>query len=582
MERHNTHLLSGESDQEIKKEDSHEYNFNYSNSSSISKEKLISKELESNNPSNINILNKTNNEKYLSKENSISIISSKELEDIFCNEDIMKKNELKKKKKKKKNRYFIKLRKIRLNKEKNEEIIDYCLTYNYSLGNDYIDKKLKNQNERNCISLNNFDKANSNKNGKSNLQKSTKLNNLKEKEVFYLFYNDDHEGNKKLKRVINMINQTKSQLLKISNSNFSIKPKRKRKRRNNLPLISKDNKNYFYNYNINENLDKEVRKRKIDYSKIVRNLNINKIKKENKLVLNKNKNKKLILKSSNTSNIAINKHFGKTPSHSQSVIFKQNKSNDKIDLLYSVYCGKQINENNKKIQKIQRVKSTESLLDNKKKESVFTRMNNYHQENNKYQNIYNNEKDNRSLVSKLYKIKTGDNSNNNNYHNNIYNLHFGNNDNCPLCQAKEHKNEENIKKLGIFPMVSNVGGNDNNFQNSWHNRRVYSALSRVLGKRKKSTNEYDFNNDNNYNFNYGNNRSRSKSQSKNKNISKENKSKYSNIGRNYFNDSQKNLTRSTNNTVVKKINLNRPSYMQSNFSTSYKILSSKNLSEKYN
>ena len=213
-------------------------------------------------------------------------------------------------------------------------------------------------------------------------------------------------------------------------------------------------------------------------------------------------------------------------------------------------------------------------------------MHNYHQENKKFQNIHNDkekEKENRSLVSKLYKIKTGDNSNNNNYHNNIYNLHFGNNDNCPICQAKEHQNEENIKKLGIFPMMPSAWGNENNLQNSWHNRRVYSALSRVLIKRKKSTNEYDFNNGNNYNFNYDNNRSRSKSLSKKKSISKENKSKFSNKGRNNFNDNQKNLTRSTNNTFVKKISMNnRPSYMQSNFSTSYKFLSSKNLSEKYN
>ena len=578
MERHNTHLLSDESEEEKKKSDPHEYNFNNSNSSSISEEKLISKELEKNNPLNVNILNKNNNEKDIIKDNNISIISSKELEDIFCNEDDMKKNELKKKKKKKKNKYFIKLRKIKLNKEKNDEIIDYCLTYNYLLENSYIDKKIKNENNRKCISLNNLDKNNNNKNDKTNLQK----NNLKEKEVFYLFYNDDHEGNKKLKRVINMINQTKSQLLKISNSNFAIKAKRKRKRRNNLPLISKDNKNYNYNYNINENLDKEVRQRKINYSKIVRDLNINKIKKDNKLIVSKNK--KLILKSNNnTSNITMKNHFGKTPNQSHSVIFKSNKSNDRVDILYSIYLGKQNKGNNKKIQKLQRVKSTESLIENKKKESAWIRMNNYHQENTKYQHIHNNEKENRSLVSRLYKIKTGENSNNNNYHNNIYNLHFGNNDNCPLCQAKEHQNEENIKKMGIFPMVPNVGGNENNFQNSWHNRRVYSALSRVLLKRKKSTSEYEFNNDNNYNFNYGNKRSRSKSLSKNKSISKENKSKISSLGRSNFNDNQKNLTRSTNNTLVKKISMNnRPSYMQSNFSTSYKFLSSKNLSEKYN
>ena len=41
-------------------------------------------------------------------------------------------------------------------------------------------------------------------------------------------------------------------------------------------------------------------------------------------------------------------HFGKTPNQSHSVIFKQNKTNDRVDILYSI--GKQNKGNNKKIQ----------------------------------------------------------------------------------------------------------------------------------------------------------------------------------------------------------------------------------------
>ena len=218
MKRHDTHLLSDESEKE-KNEDSHRYIFNNSKiSSSSSEEKYLSKESDNIKAININMINQNyienNNNNF--QENNVSILSSKDLVDIFYNEEHIK-NTNQKKKKSKKMKYFIKLRKVRLNYNNNDEIIDNCLTYNPTLRNNIIDKKI-NKGNRKCVSLTN------NNNDKYKKRQKKKFETTKEKEILYFFYNDDNEGNKKLKRVINIINKQKSQLYKISDKNcFTIK-----------------------------------------------------------------------------------------------------------------------------------------------------------------------------------------------------------------------------------------------------------------------------------------------------------------------------------------------------------------------
>ncbi len=558
MKRHDTHLLSDESEKE-KNEDSHRYIFNNSKiSSSSSEEKYLSKESDNIKAININMINQNyienNNNNF--QENNVSILSSKDLVDIFYNEEHIK-NTNQKKKKSKKMKYFIKLRKVRINYNNNDEIIDNCLTYNPTLRNNIIDKKI-NKGNRKCVSLTN------NNNDKYKKRQKKKFETTKEKEILYFFYNDDNEGNKKLKKVINIINKQKLQLLKISKSNFSIKTLKKRRilNKKEFPLILKNGKkNNHNNYNIDSNnLDREVRIRKINYSKKIIHLNSMKLQKGNKLILNKNK--KLILKSNNVSNNnTLKMKIGKTPNQSISLKSKQNnKNNDKIESLFNLYCGK--NEN----KKIIRVKSTESLINNKQNELTWVRMNNY-KENQKYSKIHNNEKENRKIIKKLFKIQTGDNNSNN------YNLHFGNNDNCPLCQAIEHKNEENIKKLGIFPMIPNADNNKS--QNSWNNRRVYSAMSRVLSQRKKYRESDEF--DDNYNIsknksinkskNKSINKSKNKSINKSKNKSRENISNINRLNKNNFNEKEeKNEIMNNKNFVKRKLNINRSIYRQNNYS----------------
>ena len=591
MKRHDTHLLSDESEKEKKEEDAHQYNFNNSsNSSDDSEEKYISKESNQNGPAHVNFLklnNLTNDVNYYNNDkNEVSIISSKELEDIFYvdSKNNKNKNFSTKKKKKKKNKYFIKLRKIKLN---DDELIDNCLTYNPSLRNEVIDKKIyydniKNKN-RNCISLNN---SNNKNNDRTKLKKNKRLDTFKEKEVLYFFYNDDNEGNKKLKNFINIINKQKSQNFQVSNNNnFSIKTKKKPTRRNYFPLIYKNkynnnnnNKNKYNN--LHNHYDREVIIRKNNNYTKVNDITYNKLKNlgNNNLVINKSK--KLILKSSNNSSInTLKKQLGRTPNQSMSL--KQNKNNEKVEILFNLYCGNHKNGKNKN----KRVKSTETLMDSKQKGTIWVKMDSY-KEYQKYIDLRNNEKDNRKMIEKLYKIQTGYNTNYSNYYNN-YNKHFGNHDHCPLCQAVEQKNEESIKKMGIYHM--NPHGNNDNSQNSWQNRRIYSALSRILTKRNRNNIDYD--------INISRSRSRSKniSRSKNKSINK-NKSVIKNRSKNKENNSKlnnlskKNVNQKNNNKeilkgdagLVRKLNINRTYYQKIQYSMSNKFLNTKNKSMKFN
>lgn len=550
MKRHDTHILSDESDIERKKDDSHKYNLNDSKSSyTSSEEKFFLKEPQPKNPLYINnlLIKNNNNENNIPKDNNTSIISSKELEDIFCNED----NNLirQKKKKAKKRKYFIKLRKIRLN---NDEILYHCLTYDFPLKNVFIDDKIHNKN-RNCVSLNNLIKAKNKNNVSIKMNERENHGVLKEKEILYFFYNNDNEGNKKLKRFIDIINNSKMKLLKISNSNFSIKTKQKSKRKKKYPLISsinnKNNRNQNYKsnsnknkYNVNEYLDEDVRKRKVKYSRIVSHLNSNKLKKTNKLILNKDK--KLIFKNNYTSNNALKNNYWKTPNQSMSLNSKNN--NEKNALLFNLYCG-ELKKGNKKFQ---RIKSTESLFNIKQneakesketKETTWVRMNNY-LDYIKYAKINDNEKQNRSLITKLYKMKEGDNNFNH------LNIHFGKNDNCPLCQIKEKKNEKNLHKIGIISMASASGGKDI-IQNSWQSRRVYSALSKVINKNHKNIKGYNLINGNN---------------NINKNINKENTISYCNdVNKKY---TKIDLIRSTN-ALTRKLDIKKSNHEQFNFST---------------
>ena len=547
MKRHDTHLLSDESEKGEKEEDAHQYIFNNSkNSSKDSEEKYISKDeikkftlfknLVSKNHKEINISNENNN-------GNASIISSTELENVFCN-DI---NNASKKEKLRKHKLYIKLRKIKLYKNNKTRILPNYLTYNPSIRNKIIGEIIGQYNyrNRNCITL-----TNSYKNIKRTELKKKK--NLKENEILNYFYNENIKGSSHLKFFINILNNQK---LKISKTNFSIKTKKKMnlKINNNFPYL-------LQNQNLYNNNEREVKLRENNYYNSKLNfLSPIKFHKRNNLFINNNK--RLILNSNNSSKgsyLDAKQYFGKSRKNSKCYRSKKskNKIKNKIEILYNIYIG---NNNFNKFEK----KSNKSIFDVQEKKRTWIKKK---KSKKFYINIYN-DKNNREIMKELLKIQARDIFNNF-YH---YEKHRGNNENCPICQAVEIKNEENILKKGINPKSNSIG-NDSS-QNSWQNRRVYSALSRILTKNgNKKRNEFNELYSENINANI------SKCLSISKNKSKENFYKQEDLKKKLFNKDYKIFYPKNKKDAFRKLNINKSISFQNNYSTSIRFYRSKSQS----
>ena len=547
MKRHDTHLLSDESEKGEKEEDAHQYIFNNSkNSSKDSEEKYISKDeikkftlfknLVSKNHKEINISNENNN-------GNASIISSTELENVFCNDY----NNASKKEKLRKHKLYIKLRKIKLYKNNKTRILPNYLTYNPSIRNKIIGEIIGQYNyrNRNCITL-----TNSYKNIKRTELKKKK--NLKENEILNYFYNENIKGSSHLKFFINILNNQK---LKISKTNFSIKTKKKMnlKINNNFPYL-------LQNQNLYNNNEREVKLRENNYYNSKLNfLSPIKFHKRNNLFINNNK--RLILNSNNSSKgsyLDAKQYFGKSRKNSKCYRSKKskNKIKNKIEILYNIYIG---NNNFNKFEK----KSNKSIFDVQEKKRTWIKKN---KSKKFYINIYN-DKNNREIMKELLKIQARDIFNNF-YH---YEKHRGNNENCPICQAVEIKNEENILKKGINPKSNSIG-NDSS-QNSWQNRRVYSALSRILTKNgNKKRNEFNELYSENINANI------SKCLSISKNKSKENFYKQEDLKKKLFNKDYKIFYPKNKKDAFRKLNINKSISFQNNYSTSIRFYRSKSQS----
>jgi len=597
MKRHDTHILSDESEKESKEEeDAHQYIFtNSSSESNISNNNNISKEIHKKTP--VKLILENNN----LKNNNDSIISSSELADIFRVEvdDINHKHKKKKKSQTKKKNYFVKLKKVRLNKDNEDNLIEYSLTYNPSpnyasiFDSEIIDIKGKIiQEEKN-------NNKNKEKNIKSNVynteqvnkeinNKNKKINNKpKEKEVLYFFYKNDNEGNNNLKRVINIINKEKSQLFKISNKNcFTLK-------NTNYNLNSKSSQkikqNPFmenYNYSGVEKYDKK--REKINYSA------------KNKLLFKKNNNSSFKENSKNNNlNLSLQ-------NQNRNIYYKQSVSNvnnkyPKEQILYDLYCGKNDTNNLSSIIR-QRIKSTDSLIAKKKVQMQMQKMNNNYNNNNynnnmnnnynsnniskmnmpnnfiereefypeyvRYMEIHNREKENRKIIKNMFR-KAGANCYD-------FNRHVGNDANCPICQMMQMKNENSIKIKGINPIISSMSNNST--QNSWQNRRIYSALSRILTKKQidrsgcRSTNmSHTLNINKSLKNNNLTNISKISSRIFNGNF-------YNNNNNNYNNNNNK----KENNNAFRKLNINKSAINQGKFPKTNKVISFRNNNIKYN
>ena len=576
MKRHDTHILNEESDKENKEEnesESHQYNFSDSSNESYDSNKNLIKK-EPNSPMKFNFEKKNNND---------SIISSDELQDIFHgkNEDDINKETIKKKLKKKKNKLFVKLKKVRLNKDQDEDLVEYCLTYNILPRYDAMlnDKYINLSNSKNKIeNIGNKNDKNNNNNKlecitdrkiqkNKIINKIKKNNNLlnsqsKEKEILYFFYNDDNEGNKKLKRVINILNKEKSSLYKISNNNcFTIK-------NSNINWSSKPSQRSIYNNPFIENYrNNGINK----YYKKKEKLNFTA---KNKLFIRKNKN--LLFKENNKNNnldLSLQNQYGNPISnkfyYKESVSNISNNYNNKDKILYELYCGGKMDNSNINLLKRQRIKSTDSIIKNRQIQKMN---NNKYSSNNilereeyypdyiKYLEIHNREKENRKIIKNMFR-RAGHNFND-------FNRHVGNDMNCPICQAMYIKNENSIKIKGIKPIISSLSNNST--QNSWQNRRIYSALSRILTRRQiERSGTKSSNVSHTININ------------KSKNITQKNNiNNISNISRISTNNKQ--FNNKDKNNAFRKLNINKNNINQNRFPKSEKMINFKNKNIKYN
>ena len=365
----------------------------------------------------------------------------------------------------------------------------------------------------------------------------------------YFFYNDDNEGNKKLKKVINIINKEKSQLYKISNKNcFTIK---------NTNISTNSSKRVKYTNPFNDkyknsgNDKSKIKKERLNYSA------------KNQLYSRKN-NGNIPKEDNKCSNLNMSlQNYNKFNNYRKSLIDNYNKNYSREKILYGLYCNKMDNSINSL--KKQRIKSTDSLVNKKQKYRLSKNISNilerddYFPEEIRYMEIHEREKENRKIIKGMFR-KAGHNFND-------FNRHVGNDANCPICQAMQMKNENNIKVKGICPLISSMNNNHNiNTQNSWQNRRIYSALSRILTKRQidRSVNK---------NNNLSNVINMKRNKNRNKNVS--NLNDLSRIKSKKENNDKKDF-------AFRKLNFNRAGVNQNKFPQSNKIMNFKNNNIKYN
>ena len=146
------------------------------------------------------------------------------------------------------------------------------------------------------------------------------------------------------------------------------------------------------------------------------------------------------------------------------------KTDKKIKILYDLYCKRP----KKEVKSINRINSAYSLKNGKTRFTNLPNVN-YMDLNNNLENrdymiknrLYNNN-NNKNWLLKLIKVQKDKNM----YH---YEKHFGNNESCPLCQQMDKKNEEQIRKIGVYHMASDIKKSDSR-SNSKKKRRINSAF----------------------------------------------------------------------------------------------------------
>ena len=556
MERHNTHILSESQEDEEKDENNHVYKFNDTdNSECNSLKNTINSNSKKESKFSLNEFFQSNNNEEKEIIND-SLISSRDLEDVFYNEQrFIKKPDKKKDKPDKTNNNNkdeknkepdnVKIKMIKLNYEDNLSILNEYLTSTPYIINRIKLRKIKKK--RRCVSFENIrqkpkikpklklskNEDNSKKNSKPSKKKKINLPLKSEPNSnsdFTKSSKEDKKNSKKIKSLYDILKSKNLKLLKISQNSFMINQekenenyyqekmnnfKKKIKSMNSLRdkfnnKIQKQNEIYYKHDYDNNSLKRNYfspAKIKINGHKRFEILQIkdkdNKFKHpeiNSRLIISNDNNSQYSLRYHNNScsnqdyirrqynnefrnyglnenekdvyyNNFINKEYDINSirnyddnNYNENYIacvnrmkkmnlINQNintrpiyglklKNDKKIKILYDLYCKQPIKE--KKL--ISRINSAYCI----KNRNIFRNGYNLLDLNE------NSENNDNMLKKRLYKE-----SNNNNWllkllriqkEKNIrhYEKHFGNNQSCPLCQQMDKKNEEQIRKIGVF------------------------------------------------------------------------------------------------------------------------------------
>ena len=213
------------------------------------------------------------------------------------------------------------------------------------------------------------------------------------------------------------------------------------------------------------------------------------------------------------------------------------RGDKKIKILYDLYC-KRPNKENKNIPRINSAHTIKDAnLGNKINQNAFNFIDlngNYENRDRMIQNRLYNNNSNKNWLFKLMKVQKEKNL----YH---YEKHFGNNENCPLCQQMDKKNEEQIKKIGIYHISSEQKNME--IRKTSKKRRINSAFPNHYTKINKVDlfDKKDLVNETRNNLNY-------------------NKSTA------LFNEYNINRRFANNNQKQRKLQLNKGKYLNSNYS----------------
>ena len=599
MERHDTHILSDSQEDDEIEDSEHLYIFNNSqNSESNSFKNTIQSNSRKGNKFNFNDIIQINNNEG-NKFNNQSLVSSRDLEDLFYDEDRFKKalikrkeiEEQKKREKEKKQKQeedeskkipdSVKIKLIKLNYDDNISVFNKFLTYTPDLISKLKIKKIK---KKKCLSFEKEKMKLAEKNKFGNNREDLKKNiRIKRKQLNL----DDSESNsdssynnnnantnknkaegKKMKNLFDILKNNNLKSFKISTNSFtiltrknknSIEINRKIKKRikSSKPLafhlsnqIQRQN-NFCFKHNYERNLLKKYNfspgKIQINNRKRFQILQSKKEEKQpdfnSKIVIMNNSNSQYSLRyhnnkknnlnnnryfrnrySSNDYNNDYNLNYDYNNENNDDYVdnkicddylsslkrmknmntsipnknFKYNgglklKNDNKIKILYDLYCKVPKKEN----KCIGRINSAFSIK--KDRYNINQRVNNFmvlndYPENKDFmiKNRLYNSNNSKNWLLKLIKIQKDKNM----YH---YEKHFGNNESCPLCQQMDKKNEEQIRKIGVYHIGSDSKSNSKKkrkinsaFTNS-HMKNYNGELSKEMDVINESRNNLHYN-----------------------------------------------------------------------------------------